>query len=141
MEKGNSNFFESFFLNHLKNTSSSFGEVYLGVDIRTNERVAIKQMTITPRNTKYLIAEITIQKSSSHPNIVEFKGCYLQDTELWVAMEYMHCGDLAAIIAILRERSLYMSEPEIAFVCAEVKKNIEKMFILFFLKKNTKHRH
>jgi hypothetical protein len=35
-------------------------------------------------------------------------------------MEFMAGGDLANIIAILREHEKQMSEPHIAFVCAEV---------------------
>lgn len=64
----------------------SFGEVFLGKDSRLNPQrpVAIKKMGITPRNTKYLIAEISVQQNSKHPNIVEFIGSWLLDIELWV---------------------------------------------------------
>jgi hypothetical protein len=44
-------------------------------------------MGITPRNTKYLIAEISVQQNSKHPNIVEFIGSWLLDVELWVRKE------------------------------------------------------
>ena len=64
----------------------SFGEVFLGKDSRENppRKVAIKKMGITPKNTKYLIAEISVQQNSKHPNIVEFIGSWLLDIELWV---------------------------------------------------------
>eukprot|EP01114_Cavostelium_apophysatum_P015206 TRINITY_DN40_c0_g1_i4.p1 TRINITY_DN40_c0_g1~~TRINITY_DN40_c0_g1_i4.p1 ORF type:complete len:969 (+),score=273.85 TRINITY_DN40_c0_g1_i4:1053-3959(+) len=100
----------------------SFGEVFAANDNRTGERVAIKKMVVTPRNTRYILQEITIQKSSRHPNIVDFKGCYLLGDELWVAMEFMGGGDLASIISLLRQQDKVMPEPIIAFVCAETLK-------------------
>jgi hypothetical protein len=62
-----------------------------GKDSRNSPQraVAIKKMGITPRNTKYLIAEISVQQNSKHPNIVEFIGSWLLDIELWVRSLYM----------------------------------------------------
>lgn len=89
---------------------------------RTNERVAIKKMTVTPRNTRYIIQEILIQKNSKHPNIVDFRGSYLVGDELWVTMEFMGGGDLASIIALLRQNDKTFTEPVIAFICVETLK-------------------
>jgi len=96
----------------------SFGEVFLGTDTKSNDRrVAIKKMTITPRNTKYLIAEIAIQKSTRHPNIVEYLGSYLLDVEIWVVMEFMGLGDLASVLAERADHfTTFMTEPLIAYV-------------------------
>jgi len=50
------------------------GEVFIGVSKERQNPVAIKKMTINPDNLKLLCTEISIMKSSRHPNIVEFFG-------------------------------------------------------------------
>jgi len=101
----------------------SFGEVFLGTHIKSGERLAIKKMTVTPRNLKYIISEIHIQHHSQHPNIVSYKGSYLLGTELWVTMEYMPLGDLASLIYLLKSpNSKYMPEHLISFVTHETLK-------------------
>jgi len=75
-------------------------------------------MGITPRNTKYLIAEISVQQNSKHPNIVEFIGSWLLDIELWVVMEFMQNGDLASLLAerVEQKTTIIMEEPIVAYV-------------------------
>lgn len=98
----------------------AYGEVFVATDIRTNEEVAIKKETITPKNTKYLILEITIQKSSSHPNIVKFFDCYIHEEELWVVMEYMPNGDLTGLLNSLKKTRQSFPESHIAYVIKNV---------------------
>jgi serine/threonine protein kinase len=60
---------------------------------------------ITPRNRKYLVAEITTMQASTHPNVVQCKGVFLTGPdEIWVAMELCSGGDLAQLIAAIRDQ-------------------------------------
>lgn len=94
--------------------------MFSGIDDRSGEKVAIKKMTVSAKNIRYIISEIDIQMNTHHPNIVDYKGAYLLGCELWVSLEFMGGGDLASIIAILRENKKYMGEPQIAHITAEV---------------------
>lgn len=44
-------------------------------------------MEVTPKNVRYIVQEIYIQRESRHPNVVEFKGCFLHAEELWVNLK------------------------------------------------------
>jgi len=52
----------------------SFGEIYLGVDIRTNERIAIK---VENRTTKYpqLMEEYQVRDDAERNNHREWRSC------------------------------------------------------------------
>lgn len=56
----------------------------MATDIRSGRRVAIKKMSVTPKNMKHLLTEVFIQKTSSHPNIVLYLGGYKVEDTLWV---------------------------------------------------------
>ena len=62
-----------------------------------------------------------MMKLCRHPNVVEHKGTYMKDDQLWVSMEYMDGGALTEVISICQ-----ISEPQIACICKEVR------FSLFF---------
>ncbi len=102
----------------------SFGEVYLATDARSLSRVAIKKMTVTPRNTRYIIQEVMIQKESHHPNIVDFLASYLLGNELWVAMEFMNGGDLASVILVTKDAQKLFPESHISYICLETLKGL-----------------
>lgn len=123
----------------------SFGEVYLATDARTSNRVAIKKMTVTPRNTRYIVQEVMIQKESHHPNIVDFVACYLLGNELWVSMEFMNGGDLASVILVTKDAQKIFPESHISYICLETLKGLSyihanhrvhrdiKVFLLLFI--------
>jgi hypothetical protein len=97
----------------------SFGEVFLGQDTVLNERVACKRMQITPRNRKYLVAEITTMQASTHPNVVQCKGVFMTSAdEIWVSMELCSGGDLAQLIAAIRDqrKAPILPMPLVAYV-------------------------
>lgn len=107
--------------------------VFVGRKIETNEKVAVKVIRFAEKKKKEAKAirnEILMQKTSRHPNIVEFKACFLKNTELWVVMEYMNGGSLADMILICK-----MTEPQISCVCKQVR---HKTILFFFLNTNNK---
>lgn len=75
-----------------------FGEVFLGVDLRTGEKVAIKQMQINQKNKmEYLLIETDLHaRVSQHPNVVQFLDAFLlrDKLEFWVVLEYVGGGPL-----------------------------------------------
>jgi len=70
----------------------SFGAVYYARNIHTNESVAIKKMSYSGKQSdekwQDIIREVQFLTRVNHPNIVEYKGCYLKDHTAWMAMEY-----------------------------------------------------
>lgn len=58
------------------------GQVFLAIDKRSGERVAVK---IAPASDlANLKQEIALQKLSVHPSIVSYKETYMQRDQLWV---------------------------------------------------------
>eukprot|EP01124_Arcella_intermedia_P016230 TRINITY_DN22830_c0_g1_i1.p1 TRINITY_DN22830_c0_g1~~TRINITY_DN22830_c0_g1_i1.p1 ORF type:complete len:490 (-),score=138.50 TRINITY_DN22830_c0_g1_i1:91-1383(-) len=109
------------------------GIVYLCKDAKTNEDVAIKKVILTEENEKSLATEIFMMKTSSHPNIVEFKKCYYCATRIWIVMEYMDGGSLGDIIDV--HHLFRLTELQIRWVIWNVAKGLS-----FLHKKDRIHR-
>jgi serine/threonine protein kinase len=98
------------------------GEVFIGVSKERQNPVAIKKMTINPDNMKLLCTEISIMKSSRHPNIVEFMDCFVVgNNQLWIIMELMD-GCLTDVLEQFPKVSL--NERQISLVCRETLKSL-----------------
>jgi len=98
------------------------GEVFIGVSKERQNPVAIKKMTINPDNLKLLCTEISIMKSSRHPNIVEFLDCFVVgNNQLWIIMELMD-GCLTDVLEQFPKVAL--NERQISLVCRETLKSL-----------------
>ena len=107
------------------------GSVFVGRNIKTGEKCAIKQMDLSNQPRKELIVnEIIVMKESNHPNIVNYKDSYLVDDQLWVAMEYMEEGALTDIIELET-----LDEGVIAAICLQTLRGLEHLH-----KRNIIHR-
>jgi serine/threonine protein kinase len=96
--------------------NSASGSVYLAKQNNNGAMVAVKEMVLSRQPRKdMIINEIKIMKETTHPNIVNFKDCFLVKDSLWVIMEYMEGGMLTDIID--KEK---FTEPQIAAICLEV---------------------
>jgi len=95
----------------------SFGQVYVALDMRTLDRVAIKQMDLGENYEEDLIGEIAMMKSFKHPNIVTYLDSYKQDEQLWVVMEYMEGGSLTEILD--QYQHIRLVEDQIALILLE----------------------
>jgi len=93
-------------------------------------------MSVTPKNMKHLLTEIYMQKSSSHPNIVQFLDAYLLDDQFWVVLEYMGGGSLTAILEQFPKITL--TEPQVAFICLETLKSLSYIHTLHRLHRDIK---
>ena len=61
----------------------SYGEVFKARDNRDNKLVAVKIIPIEEDMTN-VEREIHIMQDCKHINIVEFKGAFTKDSDLWV---------------------------------------------------------
>lgn len=75
-----------------------FGEVFLGRDVRTGQKVAVKKMQINQKNKmEYLLIETDLHaRVSQHPNVVQFIDAFLlrDALEFWVILEFVGGGPL-----------------------------------------------
>lgn len=98
----------------------SFGAVYYARCLITKEIVAIKKMSYLGKQSlekwQDILKEIRFLRQLSHPNTVEYKGCYLRDHTAWLVMEY--CLGSASDIIEVHKRPL--KEEEIAAICEGV---------------------
>jgi len=113
------------FINITKIGQGTFGEVFVGTDIRTLEKVAIKKMDLNDNYEEDLITEIEMMKTSQHSNIVKYVEGYQWEDDIWVIMEYMGGGSLTEILE--QFKYVQMDEGHIAVVCFESLKALEYM--------------
>lgn len=92
------------------------GEVFEATH-KSGHKVAIKKMEINNENIKLLATEISIMKTSKHPNVVEYIESYIVDEKMWVIMEYMGGGCLTDVLECFDD--IQMNEQQIAFVTRE----------------------
>ncbi|KAM7541909.1 hypothetical protein Aperf_G00000007540 [Anoplocephala perfoliata] len=91
------------------------GVVYVGEDIVTKQKVAIKQMNLRQQPKKDLILnEILVMRAHRNANIVNYLDSFLIGSELWVVMEYLDGGSLTDVVT-----TACMEERHIATVCRE----------------------
>jgi len=111
------------FINLTRIGEGTFGEVYLGTDIRTLSKVAIKKMDINDNYEDDLVTEIEMMRTSDHPNIVRFMEAYMWEDDIWVIMEYMGAGSLTEILE--QYKYVKMTEAQIALVSFETLKALD----------------
>ncbi|XP_076805783.1 uncharacterized protein LOC143449455 isoform X2 [Clavelina lepadiformis] len=70
----------------------SFGAVYYARNVKNNESVAVKKMSYSGKQSSEkwqdIVKEVKFLTQIKHPNIVEYKGCFLKEHTAWLAMEY-----------------------------------------------------
>jgi len=97
------------------------GSVFVALNNKTGQQVAIKKMVIAQQVKKEIVInEVLTMKANHHRSIVNFVDSYLVEGSLWIAMEYVDGCSLTQLIDCGKEFDRVMTEPEIAVVCKKV---------------------
>ena len=103
--------------------TGSVGKVYVCIHAQSNQKAAIKKLSLHSHNLGLLTSEISIMSSlSSHPNIVSYHSSFRLASQLWIVMEHMSNGSLASILEYFP--AIQFSESLIAYICFETLKGL-----------------
>jgi serine/threonine protein kinase len=83
---------DDFFIDKLVGTGAH-ADVYKSKHKKTGDVVAIKRIHVSNEETRDTIRqEITILEGCNHQNIVRYRGCFFQNEEIWIVMDFCEVG-------------------------------------------------
>eukprot|EP00324_Dicrateria_rotunda_P002262 CAMPEP_0206160778 /NCGR_PEP_ID=MMETSP1474-20131121/7084_1 /ASSEMBLY_ACC=CAM_ASM_001110 /TAXON_ID=97495 /ORGANISM="Imantonia sp., Strain RCC918" /LENGTH=326 /DNA_ID=CAMNT_0053562319 /DNA_START=501 /DNA_END=1478 /DNA_ORIENTATION=+ len=77
----------------------AFGVVYKGLDLKSGQFVAIKQIEKDKVDSKSMMKEINFLKTFNHPNIVSYVTLMQTEKHLNLVLEFVDSGSLSQVLA------------------------------------------
>jgi serine/threonine protein kinase len=114
---------DNYFVQKVKLGEGAFGTVWRGVEKKTDETVAIKQLKKQGanggRNRQDYEHEVSIMKRVKHENVLQFRAAFEDQRGIWLVLDYCDGGDLGDQIAS-RQMSTSAAASWMAQVCAAI---------------------
>lgn len=101
-----------------KNTfgKGAFGAAILVEHKKEKKEYICKKIDLNyqdPKEQESAMQEVNLLKNLNHPNIVEFKECFVEQKTLMIIMEFCEVGDLSLHIKRKQKKNGQFTEDEI----------------------------
>ncbi|CAD5233936.1 unnamed protein product [Bursaphelenchus xylophilus] len=114
--------------------NGTYGQVYKGRHVKTNQLAAIKIMNVNEDEEEEIKMEIRMLKVYSHnPNIATYYGSFIKKLpsstgkhdQLWLVMEFCGSGSVTDLVKSTKGNSL--KEEWIAYICREISNGLNHL--------------